>query len=118
MEEETKLLEGEDESDVEVHIWVDARETTGLITIHQMHRRSHMAIHYDSSSCSILGAYPWIDARETTGRITIHQMHSYAHIDVHHDSSLCSTLGVYPHISLSISLPEQPSSRMLRTSCQ
>ena len=38
--------------------WMDTQDTTELITIHQIHRQSHMNAHQDSSICSALGVYP------------------------------------------------------------
>lgn len=38
---------------------IDAQDTTRLIPIHQLHSRSHMAVHYGSSPCSILGVYQY-----------------------------------------------------------
>ena len=47
---------------------IDAQGSTRLITIHQVHRQSHMKIHDDSSLCSLLGVYPLEDALCTTDR--------------------------------------------------
>ena len=40
-----------------LHLLSAAQETTRLITSHQIHRHSHVNLHYDSSLCSLLGVY-------------------------------------------------------------